>query len=90
MFGFPWETQAEELNTLNLVRYLLRKGYAKTAQASTYSESSTQPTVVHNLVKHIYDVAWSPEFWINKLKDIHDWADVLYLIKGIRKGIVHD
>jgi len=34
MFGYPWETYAEALKTLNLGRWLLKKGYAYTMQAT--------------------------------------------------------
>ena len=34
IFGWEWETDADAINTLKLVWWLLRKGYAKTAQAS--------------------------------------------------------
>jgi radical SAM superfamily enzyme YgiQ (UPF0313 family) len=34
MFGYPWETYEEALNTLKLGRWLLRKGIAYTVQAT--------------------------------------------------------
>jgi len=34
MFGYPWETYEEALNTLKLGSWLLRKGYAYTMQAT--------------------------------------------------------
>ncbi len=34
MFGYPWETHAEALNTLRLGKWLLKKGYAYTMQAT--------------------------------------------------------
>lgn len=34
MFGYPWETYEEALNTLNLGKWLLRKGFAYTMQAT--------------------------------------------------------
>jgi len=34
MFGYPWETYRDALNTLNLGRWLLNKGYAYTMQAT--------------------------------------------------------
>lgn len=34
MFGYPWETYEEALNTLRLGRWLLKKGYAYTLQAT--------------------------------------------------------
>jgi radical SAM superfamily enzyme YgiQ (UPF0313 family) len=34
MFGYPWETYEDALNTLNLGRHLLKKGWAYTVQAT--------------------------------------------------------
>jgi len=34
MFGYPWETYQDALKTLNLGKWLLRKGYAYTMQAT--------------------------------------------------------
>lgn len=34
MFGYPWETEQEAFNTVNFVHNMLKKGYAKTCQAS--------------------------------------------------------
>ena len=34
MFGYPWETYRDALNTLKLGRWLLNKGYAYTMQAT--------------------------------------------------------
>jgi len=34
MFGYPWETYEDALNTLKLGRWLLKKGYAYTMQAT--------------------------------------------------------
>lgn len=34
MFGYPWETYEDAMETVKLGKYLLRKGYAKTMQAT--------------------------------------------------------
>ena len=34
MFGYPWESYDDAVNTLNLGRWLLKKGYAHTVQAT--------------------------------------------------------
>lgn len=34
MFGYPWESKEEAQKTASLGKYLLRKGYAKTLQAT--------------------------------------------------------
>jgi radical SAM superfamily enzyme YgiQ (UPF0313 family) len=89
MFGFPWETKEEESKTLELVHFLLRKGYAKTAQASVYTIHGRRGLDRGN-VKRIYEAAYHPDFWYHQIRGIKEWADFTYLLKGIRKGIFHD
>jgi radical SAM superfamily enzyme YgiQ (UPF0313 family) len=86
MFGQPGEGPDEENKTLELVHYLLRKGYAKTAQASIYDTPHENKTDSPN-VRKIYDVWKYPDFWINKLRDIRNLADIIYIGKGVKKGI---
>src|SRR3990167_7172849 len=45
MFGYPWETHEEEMNTVRFIQEMLKKGYAKTAQASVYSPRSEERRV---------------------------------------------
>ena len=89
MYGLPGEGEKEELETIRLVHYLLRKGYAKTAQSSVYTFNGKRGTD-RGTKNKIYEVAWFPDFWLTKLRDIHNWEDVKYLFKAIRKGIIHD
>ena len=87
MFGYPWETDTEALNTLKLVHYLLRKGFAKTAQASFYTPTDGRVNEGHRrYVKRIYEVGYSPEFWFNKLKDIKNIDDIKYIWRGIKSA----
>ena len=90
MFGYPWETDSDSINTLRLVHYLLKKGHAKTAQASFYTTRETANESQRRYVRRIYDVAWSPRFWLNKIKDIKDKDDLKYLWRAIKKGISRD
>jgi anaerobic magnesium-protoporphyrin IX monomethyl ester cyclase len=88
MFGYPWETDEDAIRTLRLVHYLLKKGYAKTAQASFYTTGGEQGNKSHRkYVKRIYEVAYSPTFWFNKLRDIHNVDDLKYLWRAIKKGV---
>ena len=98
MFGYPWETYEEALNTLNLVKYLLIKGYAKTAQASVLTPFprtplyKQYPTIqldydANKLCKRIYECGYYPEFWFNKIRDIHNVDDLKYLWRAIKKGL---
>ena len=85
MFGFPWESDKDARRTLRMVHYLLRNGYAKTAQASLYSVPGTPPKMEHaKYIPKIYNVAYSPQFWMNKLKDIKTKDDIKYIWKGIK------
>ena len=85
IFGFPNESDKDAAETLKLVWYLLKKGYAKTAQASFYLPDGN---IGHRkYVRRIYEVARSPEFWFNQLRGIHDIHDLKYLWRKIKAGI---
>ena len=89
MVGYPWESLEEEMHTINLVKYMLIKGYAKTAQVSIYN--TPEEKGIDRGTKHkIYNCAFSPEFWIRKLIDIKNLKDFLYLLKCIKKGVIRD
>jgi len=64
MFGYPWETVADAERTLKTVHWLLRKGYARTAQASFYCPPGGGADESHRrYVKRIYNAAFHPQFW---------------------------
>ena len=87
MFGYDFETHEDAMRTVNLVHYLLKKGYAKTAQASVYSPPRTKPdpnSPGHKYIPMVYDAYKSPTFWIQKLKDLKRWEDFTYLLRGAR------
>jgi len=90
MFGYSWETDKDAERTLTLVHYLLRKGYAKTAQASFYtrpdSPSSSNPNQ-RRYTKRIYGVWKYPEFWFNQIRDIKNKDDLKYLWRKIKAAI---
>jgi len=88
MAGCPGESDKETDKTIALVHYLLRKGYAKTAQCSVYTVEGEEPKKeAASKVGTIYNVAWHPEFWFNKLRDLRSWDDVRYLYKQIKVGL---
>ena len=85
MFGYEWESHEDAMRTVNLVHYLLKKGYAKTAQASVYSPPRTPPDPAspgHRYIPMVYDAYKSPLFWLQKLRDLRRWEDVAYLLRG--------
>lgn len=87
MTGYPWEDYEDELRTIELCHYLLKKGYLKTAQASVYSAPRTRPddnSPGHQYLPHFYDVYKSPEFLLRKISDIKHWEDFTYLLRGAR------
>ena len=87
MFGYPWESHEEEMNTVRFIQEMLKRGYAKTAQASVYSPPRTAPdpkSKGHKYIPMIYDAYKSPRFWIQKLRDIKCWEDATYLMRGAR------
>lgn len=93
MFGYPWETDQDAVHTLRTVHYLLKKGYAKTAQASFYTpkvgqDSYGEPNYNQRVyVRRVYDIKWNLEFWFNKLRDIHDVNDLNYLWRQMKAGM---
>jgi len=93
MFGYPWESVEDEENTLRTVHWLLKKGYAKTAQASFYQPTCDRdrqgpPNILHkHYTKRIYNVAYSPEFWYHQIKDIRSFNDFKYLLRKIKAGL---
>lgn len=85
MFGYPWESDDDAIRTLQLVHRLLRKGYAKTAQASLYRTKDNNANEAHHkYVPKIYDAAYYPDFWINRLTQIKSVADIQYIWRGIK------
>jgi len=88
IFGHPNETDNDALRTLKLVHYLLRRGYAKTAQASFYRVPGEAGQEAHRkFIKRIYEVAYSPEFWFKQVKDIKNADDLKYLWRKIKAGL---
>lgn len=87
MFGYEWETHEDAMRTVKLVHHLLKKGYAKTAQASVYCPPRTAPTPDqkgHKYIPMVYDAYRSPQFWYHKIKDLKRWEDFTYLMRGAR------
>ena len=87
IFGYPWETDKDAVNTLRLVHWLLRKGYAKTAQASFYDVPEGGKEEHRKYVNRIYQAGFYPDFWFNKLRDIKNADDLKYLWRGIKEGV---
>lgn len=87
MFGYSWESHEEEMNTVRFIQRMLKKGYAKTAQASVYSPPRTAPdpnSKGHKYIPMIYDVYRNPEFLYRKIRDIKCVEDFTYLLRGAR------
>ena len=121
MFGYPWETYEEALNTLKLGRWLLKKGFAYTVQATVvipypgsalFEECRKEGTLktldwddydmkqpvmkspisddkMMGLVRGIYNVAFSPEFILNRLMSVRDLSDLSYFGRGTKKIMGH-
>lgn len=88
IFGHPNETDKDAINTLKLVHYLLRKGYAKTAQASFYQVAGETGKESHRkYIPQIYNAAYHFDFWFNQLQTIRNLDDLKYLWLKIKKGI---
>ena len=84
IFGYSWETDADAERTLKLVQMLLRKGYAKTAQASLYDVPEAENERFQKYVPRIYRAAFHPDFWWNRIKEIRTKDDIKYLWRGVK------
>lgn len=87
MSSYPWETEEEEQNTIDLCHHLLKKGYIKTAQASIYSPPHTAPvdnSIGHKRIPKYFEAYKSIQFWYQKLRDIRKYEDIAYLFRGAR------
>ena len=87
MMSCPEETHEDNMRTVKLAHYLLKKGYAKTAQASVYSPPRTAPdpnSPGHKYIPMIYEAYRSPQFWFHKFKDMKKWEDFTYMLRGGR------
>lgn len=88
IFGHPNETDKDAINTLKLVHYLLRRGFAKTAQASFYQVAGETGNESHRkYIPQIYNAAYHLDFWFNQLHSIHNLDDLKYLWLKIKKGL---
>lgn len=86
MLGLPGEEKVDEDRTVKGVHYLLRNGYAKTAQASVYHVGNERG-IPKNKTSCVYGVWKDPRFWFSQFRDIRTAADIKYLCKKIKKGV---
>ncbi|MCX5713407.1 MAG: B12-binding domain-containing radical SAM protein, partial [Candidatus Omnitrophica bacterium] len=75
MFGYPWESYDDALATLNLGKWLLKKGYAYTMQAT--------------IVQGMYKVSFSPEFMARRIRSLRDFDDIKYALRAAGKVCGH-
>lgn len=88
MFGYKWESDQDAERTLALVHYLLRKGYAKTAQASYFRLRNSESNERHRRFVHkIFNATFYPGFWFNQIRDIKNKDDLKYLWRKIKAAI---
>ena len=88
MLGYPWDTKKDIKATLKLTKWLLRKGYAKTAQASLFTLPDRPPRKeFQKYIKGIYGVWKYPDFWYNKIRGVKNKEDIRYLWKGIKTAL---
>lgn len=86
MFGYEWESHADAMRTVNLIHFLLKKGYVKTAQASVFMPPRTAPQRNHPAQKYVqmvYDAYKKPWYWWRKIRDIKRWEDLTYLTRRL-------
>ena len=87
MVSYEWETHEENMNTVQLAHKLLRKGYAKTVQASVYMPPRTAPPAnadAQKYIQKVYDIYKDPRYWLRKIIDIRKIEDLVYLLRRIK------
>lgn len=84
---FPWETHEETMHTISKVKELLINGTLKTAQCSLYDVGGEREVQKEGYLKKIYEVAYSPRFWANKIFSIRNRHDLKYLLRQIKEGL---
>lgn len=87
MTSYPWETGEDEQKTIDMAHRLLRKGWAKTMQASIYSKPRTKPELTPKSIQSIskvYNIYRDPRFIYRKIIDIRCWEDFTYLLRGAK------
>ena len=86
MYGYEWESHEDNMRTVDLVYFLLKKGYIKTAQASVFMPPRTAPPENHpaqQYIKMVYDVYKQPWYWWKKITSMKDINDLTYLLKRV-------
>lgn len=80
MVGFSWESLEDTMRTINLVKHLLIKGYAKTAQMSFYTPPERDGNEEYRkYVNKFYEVGFDPSFWWVRRNE-----DINYLWRGVK------
>jgi radical SAM superfamily enzyme YgiQ (UPF0313 family) len=90
MFGYPWETAAEERRTYEFIRIGLLSNKIKTAQASiydvpemkNYSSNLEYAKILRNKVYALYH---NPRYLWHRIKEIKNWDDIEYYLRGLKK-----
>ncbi len=86
MFGYPWETHEENMNTVKEIHHLLLKGYVKTAQASVFMPPRTAPdpnSPAQKYIQMVYDIYKDPRYWLRKVLDLRRIEDITYLLRRV-------
>ena len=86
MFGYEWESHEDAMRTVNLIHFLLKKGYVKTAQASVFMPPRAKPdpdSPAQKYVQKVYDVYKHPSYWLRKIVEIRKVEDLTYLLKRL-------
>lgn len=90
MFGYPWESYEEQKETFDFVKRGLLTNKIKTAQASIYDVLNSAGNIVKNSYsydfrKKVYALYHDPRYLWHRIKEIRNFDDVDYYLRGVKK-----
>ncbi len=87
MFGYPWEFKADAQNTYDFIKRGLLHNKIKTAQASIYDVPGVEvvPSYAFDFRRKIYRLYSDPRYLWHRIKEIRNWDDIAYYLRGFKK-----
>ena len=90
MFGYFWETWADEQRTYEFVRTGLLNNKIQSVQASVYRVPGDPINIAFGefFRKKVYRIYLHPQYIKHRLKEIRSWDDVKYLLRSVKKVVM--
>jgi len=87
MFGYPWEFKADAQNTFDFIKHGLLNNKIQTVQSSIYDvpEIEVVPSYAFDFRKKVYALYHNPRYLWHRIKEIRNFDDIEYLLRGVKK-----